>query len=100
MALIIRLRQQGKKNRHSFRLVLTDERYPRDGKYIESLGWYDPHMENEKNFNIKVDRVKHWLESGSMISERACSLVKRASPELIKEFKNKSNQKKTTTKKK
>ena len=42
MALKIRLRQQGRKNRPFYRLVLTDSRTPRDGKYVEALGWYNP----------------------------------------------------------
>lgn len=45
MALIIRLRQQGKTNRKSYRLVVADSRSPRDGKYLENLGMYDPHEE-------------------------------------------------------
>ena len=42
MALKIRLRQQGRNNRPFYRLVVTDARSPRDGKYVEALGWYNP----------------------------------------------------------
>jgi small subunit ribosomal protein S16 len=42
MALKIRLRQQGRKNRQTYRLVVTDIRNPRDGKYLEMIGWYNP----------------------------------------------------------
>ena len=56
MALMIRLRQQGRTNRQTYRLVVTDKKNPRDGKYIEMLGWYNPHEENEKNLFIDALR--------------------------------------------
>ena len=84
MALKIRLRQQGRKNQQTYRLVLCDSRAPRDGKYIETLGWYNPReSEPEKNLNIQSERVEHWLSQGAILSERAESLLKRGAPQVI-----------------
>ena len=83
MALKIRLRQQGKKNRVFYRLVLTDVRSPRDGKYLETLGWYNPYGEEENHLSIHTDRVSHWLAQGAEISPKAEALVKQVAPKLI-----------------
>ncbi len=81
MSLKIRLRQQGRKNRPFYRLVLIESRSPRDGKYLENLGWYNPFEEEaEKNLLVKADRVAHWLEQGAVLSTRAESLVKKGAP--------------------
>jgi small subunit ribosomal protein S16 len=90
MALKIRLRQQGRKNQQTYRLVLCDSRSPRDGKYIEILGWYNPReSEPEKNLNIQSDRVQHWLSRGAILTEKAETLVKRGAPEVISSYKKK-----------
>ncbi len=86
MALVIRLRQMGRTNRQTYRLVLTDKRAPRDGKYLEMLGWYNPFEENEKNVLVKTERVQFWLDNGAELSPKAKSLVKRAAPEILKEL--------------
>jgi small subunit ribosomal protein S16 len=81
MALKIRLRKQGRKNRPFFRLVLINERTARDGKYVEGLGWYNPlAVEGAPVFEIKEERVKHWLELGAQMSERAKNLVAKGAP--------------------
>lgn len=81
MALKIRLRQQGKKNRPFFRLVLTQSRNPRDGKYIEALGWYNPlESELEKMTAIHADRVQHWLDQGAVVTVKAETLIKKKLP--------------------
>jgi small subunit ribosomal protein S16 len=107
MALKIRLRQQGRKNQQTYRLVLCDSRSPRDGKYIETLGWYNPReSEPEKNLNIQGDRIEHWLNHGAILSERAESLVRRGAPAVITayhqklmEARAKTNQKKKEARK-
>jgi len=83
MALVIRLRQQGAKNRQVFRLVVTNERNPRDGKYIEKLGSYNPCAIETENLQINIPRLQHWLDVGAKISDRATSLVKRIDPVVI-----------------
>lgn len=86
MALKIRLRQQGRRNRLSYRLIVTDSRSPRDGKYVESLGWYDPHKADEDS-SINSERLAHWLSHGAVLTEKAASLVKRKAPEALKQTK-------------
>jgi small subunit ribosomal protein S16 len=85
MALKIRLRQQGRNNRPFFRLVLTEVRAPRDGKYIEALGWYNPfEAELDKGVFIDAARVQHWLNHGAQLSESAESLVTKVSPDIVR----------------
>lgn len=86
MALIIRMRQQGANSRQRFRIVVTDVRYPRDGKYVEKLGWYNPFAPNEKNYFLDVARLQFWLDNGAQISDRVRSLVKAAAPDIVKQM--------------
>lgn len=86
MALVIRMRQQGSTNRQTFRIVLTDIRNPRDGKYMEMLGWYDPAKEQEKNLSIDVPRLQYWIDNGAVVSDRVKSLVKRYAPEVVQQM--------------
>lgn len=85
MALKIRLRQQGRNNRPFYRLVLTDARSPRDGKYLEALGWYNPfESELEKSISVNAERVQHWLSMGAELSERAQALVAKLAPQVTR----------------
>lgn len=87
MALKIRLRQQGRKNRAFYRLVLADARAPRDGKYLESLGWYDPiESDHAKGVSLKKDRLQYWLGVGAQLTDNAESLVKAHAPEVHQEL--------------
>ncbi|MBA3816716.1 MAG: 30S ribosomal protein S16 [Parachlamydiaceae bacterium] len=84
MALKIRLRQQGRTNRPFYRLVLTDVRAPRDGKYIEALGWYNPfEAELDKSIFLDAARVQHWLSMGAQFSDSAESLVAKVAPSVV-----------------
>lgn len=83
MALVIRFRKQGKRNRQCFRLVVADRRTRRDGKYLEQLGWYDP-FGKEKTSSVNGERVKHWIGLGAEISDRARAVVKAQAPEALK----------------
>jgi small subunit ribosomal protein S16 len=87
MAVKIRLRQQGRKNRQTFRLVVTDIRNPRDGKYLETLGSYDPHSP-KLNLQLNTERLNYWLSKGAELSPSAEKLVKGVAPEVIKALKN------------
>jgi small subunit ribosomal protein S16 len=87
MALIIRLRQQGRNNRQTYRLVVVDVRSKRDGKYLEKLGWYNP-FEEQDNLFVDAERVRHWLTQGAKISDQVQSLVSKAAPEVVKEWKD------------
>lgn len=90
MALKIRLRQQGKKNSPFYRLVLTESRNPRDGKYIEQLGWYNPfEEENEKALSVEGERVSYWLGQGAIVTESAETLIKKSCPDVIANYRQK-----------
>jgi small subunit ribosomal protein S16 len=89
MAVKIRLRQQGRTNRTSYRLVVADARSPRDGKYIENVGFYDPLRTQDQDVTIKQERIAHWVGLGAQISENAMKLIKRAAPELYRNLINK-----------
>jgi small subunit ribosomal protein S16 len=87
MALTIRLRQQGRKNLAIFRLVLTDIRCKRDGKYLEMLGWYHPAAKDEtKQGELFADKITHWLDLGAVPSENAMQLMNRFCPEVLKTY--------------
>ncbi len=92
MALMIRMRQQGARNQHTFRIVLTDKRAPRDGKYKEMLGWYRPHQDGEQNFSIDLERVQHWIGVGAQMSDRVTTFVGRVAPQILKEIQMKRDQ--------
>jgi small subunit ribosomal protein S16 len=84
MALKIRLRQQGRKNRAFYRVVVTDSRYPRDGRYVEVLGWYNPiESELEKMLSLKPERIEHWLGVGAQLTERVEALIAKGAPDVI-----------------
>ena len=89
MALKIRLRQQGRTNRQTYRLVVTDVRNPRDGKYLEMLGWYSPFSEDEKQHHVDAERVQHWLSQGAALSPNVESLLMRISPEIVRNLRAK-----------
>ncbi len=90
MALKIRLRQQGRINRPFYRVVLADSRSPRDGKYIESLGWYNPfETEQDKYLNLDANRIQHWLNNGAEISECVENLVEKTNPSIIRQYRSK-----------
>ncbi len=72
MALAIRMSRAGARNQPFFRIVVADSRFPRDGRYIERLGTYNPLLPKEHKDRIifKLDRVKHWLGIGAKPSDR------------------------------
>ncbi|MFA7173091.1 MAG: 30S ribosomal protein S16 [Kiritimatiellia bacterium] len=73
----IRLRRTGCKNNAAYRVVAADERSPRDGKFLEILGWYEPTREGV-NFKLKLDRIAAWQSKGAQMSETVASMVRRA----------------------
>lgn len=84
MALKIRLRQQGRTNRPFYRVVLADSRSPRDGKYVEMLGWYNP-FEEENNVLLDSQKIAYWVGQGAQITEAVQSLMHRAAPAVLKQ---------------
>lgn len=84
MALKIRLRLQGRNNRPFFRLVVADCRSPRDGKYVEAIGWYNPFAsKNEEEFHFNAERAQHWLDQGAILTESATALIKKSAPSIV-----------------
>lgn len=77
MSVKIRLRRTGARNEPHFRIVATDSRAPRDGRFLEVLGWYDPNRDGT-NYEIKLDRLNHWVSSGAIVSDTVRSLEKKA----------------------
>lgn len=87
MALKIRLRQQGRKNRQTYRLVLADTRFPRDGKYLEMLGSYNPYQV-EGNVTVNAERLAHWLNLGAQPTPQVQALIAKTAPQVLKDFKD------------
>src|SRR6266581_2928250 len=76
MAVSIRLRREGALNRPYFKVVVTDKRSPRDGKFIEIVGTYDPKKAGQ-NSTLKLDRIEHWIGKGAQPSDTVRSLIKK-----------------------
>ncbi len=72
MSTTIRLSRAGTKKRPYYHIVVTNSRSPRDSKFIEKIGTYNPLLndESEKRVNINVERAKHWLSVGAQMSDR------------------------------
>ena len=83
MAVKIRLTRMGAKNKPIYRIVVSDSRSPRDGKYIESVGTYNP---NTEPATVKVDKevAKKWLNNGAIPTDTVRSLLSKAG--VMKEF--------------
>lgn len=80
MALAIRLSRGGRKARPFYRIIVADKRMPRDGRYIEKLGTYNPLLANDdaKRVTLVEDRIKYWLEQGAQPSERVALFLGKA----------------------
>ena len=96
MAVKIRLRQQGRTNRQTYRLVACDIHVKRDGKYLEYLGWYDPLMK-ENNAQIDAEKTLRWLNQGAQMTHEAKKLIARVAPSVIKDWNEKCEAKKVRT---
>lgn len=80
MALSIRLSRGGRKKRPFYRIVVADKRMPRDGRYIERLGTYNPLLndDNDQRVQLVEDRIKYWLSEGAQPSERVAKFLGKA----------------------
>ena len=76
MAVTIRLRREGALNRPYFKVVVADKRSPRDGKFIEIIGTYDPKKPGN-NSTLQLDRVEYWISKGAQPSDTVRSLIKK-----------------------
>lgn len=82
MAVKIRLRRVGKRNAPAHRIVVTDSRSPRDGRFIEIIGRYDPRNKTE---TIDLERAEHWIGEGAQASETVQHIIERAKSGKVKE---------------
>lgn len=76
MAVKIRLRRMGAKKAPFYRVVVADSRFPRDGRFIEEIGFYDPTKE-PKVVNIDAEKVKKWIATGAQPTDTVKALLKR-----------------------
>src|SRR5436305_13831237 len=76
MAVSIRLRREGAKNRPYYKIVVADKRSPRVGKFIEIIGTYDP-KKTGHNSTLKIDRAQYWIARGAQPSDTVRSLLKK-----------------------
>ena len=77
MAVVLRLARAGAKKMPYYHVGATDSRNPRDGKFIEAIGAYDPNLEPPK-IEFQQERLEHWLKAGATPSETVAGLIKRA----------------------
>ena len=73
----IRLRRMGAKKAPFYRIVVADSRDPRDGRFIEEIGYYNP-VENPAELKVDVDRAQAWIKTGAQPTETVRDLLKKA----------------------
>ena len=98
MSLKIRLARGGAKKRPHYRIVVADSRMPRDGRYIERLGTYDPLLakDNQNRVMLKDERIRYWLEKGAKPTDRVARFL--GSAEIIPMPEQKNNPQKAKPK--
>jgi small subunit ribosomal protein S16 len=82
MSVKIRLKRVGAKNAPYYRVVVADARSPRDGKFIEEIGSYQP-MKKGDNFIVDLERVKYWVSHGAQPSDTVASFIKKLSKAAV-----------------
>ena len=80
MAMKIRLARGGSKKRPFYRIVAADSRMPRDGRFIEKLGTYNPLLpkDSEERVKMNMERVQHWLDQGAQPTDRIARMLEAA----------------------
>lgn len=76
MAVKIRLARHGAKKRPFYRIVVADSEAPRDGRFLERVGTYNP-LRDPAEVTLKNDRVRHWMEQGAVPTDTVKSLLKK-----------------------
>ncbi|HOQ36717.1 MAG TPA: 30S ribosomal protein S16 [Acetivibrio sp.] len=77
MAVKIRLKRMGAKKKPFYRVVVADSRYPRDGRFIEEIGTYNP-LTNPSEIKIDTEKAQKWLKNGAQPTDTVRSLLKKA----------------------
>ena len=83
MSVKLRLARGGSKKKPFYSVVASDKKSPRDGKFIEKLGYYNP-LTEPSTIELDVDRVKHWYGVGAEVTEQVDKLLKRKKIELVR----------------
>jgi len=78
LSVKVRLKRFGTKNRQQYRIVIADAKMPRDGRFIEEIGFYNP-IPVDEEIEIKQDRLDYWLSQGAQVTGTVKSLLKRVS---------------------
>ena len=76
MAVKIRLRRMGAKKAPFYRIVVADSRYPRDGRFIEEIGYYNP-LTEPKTFKVDEEKAKKWISNGAQPTDTVKALLKK-----------------------
>ena len=80
--VVIRMARGGAKNRPFYNVVVADSRMPRDGRFIERIGFYNPKAaESEPRFRLALDRIAHWVGRGAQPSDAVKKIIKRGKAE-------------------
>lgn len=77
MAVKIRLRRMGAKKNPFYRIVVADSRYPRDGRFIEEIGTYDP-LKTPADVRIDADKAKQWIANGAQPTDTVKDILKKS----------------------
>ena len=78
MSLVIRMARAGTKKRPFYHIVLADSRSPRDGRFIERLGYYNPiAAEGEQGLRLSIERIEYWRSHGAQVSPTVQRLIKQ-----------------------
>jgi len=77
--IVVRLARGGKKSKPFYRVVVADQRFPRDGRFIERLGYYNPvfNREGDQVIEIDLERFDHWVKQGAQPTPRVAQIIKR-----------------------
>ena len=77
MAVVIRLARHGTNNKPFFRVVVADHRFPRNGRYLDVVGQYDPRAHGE-TITLKKEKIDEWLKKGAKPTDRVRDIIKRS----------------------
>ena len=83
MAVVIRMKRAGAKKRPFYRVVVANSRSPRDGRYIEQLGYYDP-LTDPATFKVDAEKMALWIQRGALPSESVGVMVAKHAPEALR----------------
>ncbi|WWO96752.1 MAG: 30S ribosomal protein S16 [Candidatus Dasytiphilus stammeri] len=75
--IIVRLARHGAKKKPFYKVVVTDKRNPRNGRFIERVGFFNPIANRDKGLILNLDRIVYWMNQGAQLSERVLYLIKK-----------------------